>query len=283
MKITEINLVQLKDVTVYFSLTKRILAEFLELPEMYEEIAIFVGNKRNYQNGSANVAISKFLGLSEGDRIHTEGIHLPAHCLSKGKKGCVQIVMDVFETLPLWKQAFAVRHEFCHLLHPLSHSPTLDLLSKKYSREWLANLGGYRWEYQVHLCVIKRYLDDWLREPLGISKDIMSPRSLYRRERKMKGAEHAISIAIANSVNILRIIYLNEYLLTITQVSNQLKEQFKQNLKRYEGYLDSWWRCLQKDVKSKLPMPRELLSPNHFEDEEAFFRQISHLLAIAGI
>jgi len=130
---------------------------------------------------------------------------------------------------------------------------------------------------------MKRYLDDWLREPLGIPKNILSPRSFYRRERKMKGVRHAIFIEINNSINVLRIIYLHEHLLRIPQVPNQLKEDFEQNLKRYKRYLDSWWRCLQKDVDHKLPSLREWLSREHFENEEIFFDRISHLLTIIGI
>lgn len=282
MKTTEINLTQREEAKLYVSLVKKILLEFQELPKMYEEIAILVAYKQQYQNGNVNIAVSKFLGVSR-DAIHTKMDDKPAHCTSMGEKGCIQIVIDVFETCPPWKQAFVIRHEICHLLHRPSYSATLELLCNKYSRDWLANLVGYRRDYQVHQCMIKRYLDDWLREPLGISKGAISPRSFYRRQRKMKGSRHAIFIGISNSVNVLRIIYLHEYLLKVPQVPNQLKKNFEQNLKRYNGYLDSWWRCLQKDIESKLPTPRELLKRNHFEDEETFFSQISQLLTTAGV
>jgi hypothetical protein len=283
MRTTEIDLTQQDKNKAYFSLVKKILSEFPRLPEMYEEIAILVAYTQHYQNGRANAAISEFLGLSGQDKIYTKGDGKPAHCISQGKKGCIQIVVDAFEPLAEWKQAFVVRHEFCHLLQSSSHSSILQLLSKEYPQEWLANLVGYQRDYQVHLCMIERYLQDWLREPLGISKEVMGPRSFYRRVRKTEGVRQAILIGILNSVNVLRIIYLHEHLLTKLRIPNALREHFEQNLGRYNEYLDSWWRCLQKDIRKTLPAPRELLSRKHFEDEGAFLGQISQLLATADI
>lgn len=283
MKIFETNLTQREEVKLYVSLAKKIIFEFAELPKIYEETAIIAALKQHYENGSVNRTVAKFLGLSKENRVYTRRDDKPAHSISRETKGCIQIVVDFFEVLPPWKQAFVVRHECCHLLHRPSYSPTLELLSKKYARGWLANLVAYRRDYRVHLCMIKRYLDDWLREPLGISKVVMSPRSFYRRERKMKGVQHAILIGISNSVNVLRIIYLYEYLLTIPQLPNQLKEQFERNVKRYKGYLASWWRCLQKEIDRRSPSLRGWLSREHFEDEEIFFDRISQLLVAFGV
>jgi hypothetical protein len=283
MRTTEIDLTQPDKSKPYFSLVKKILSEFPRLPEMYEEIAILVAYTQHYQNGRANAAISEFLELSGQDKIYTKMDGKPAHCISKGKKVCIQIVVDNFEPLAEWKQTFVVRHEFCHLLQCPSNSPIFQLLSKKYPQEWLANLVGYYRDYQVHLRMIERCLQDWLREPLGISKEVMSPRSFYRRERRTKGVRQAILIGILNSVNVLRIIYLYEHLLTKLQIPNVLREHFEQDLGRYDEYLDPWWRCLQKDIGKTLPAPRELLSREHFEDEGAFLGQISQLLATADI
>ena len=282
MKISEIDLTQ-REVKPCVSLAERILSEFPELQKMYDEIAIIVAYKQHHENGSVNGIVAKFLRLSKQDKIHIRADDKPAQSISRGTKGCIQIVVEIFEGLPQWKQAFVLRHECCHLLRRPSYSPTLESLTKEYAMDWLANLVAYRREYQVHLCMIKRYLDDWLREPLRIPEGGMSPRSFYRRERKMKGVRHAIFIGISNSVNVLRIIYLHEYLLTIPQLPNQLKEHFEQDLKRYKGYLDSWWRCLQKDIDRRLPSLREWLSRKHFENDETFLNLISQLLVTIGI
>lgn len=283
MRIAEIDLIQQDESGLYFSLVKKILSEFPQLPEMYEEIAILVADTQHYQNGRANAAISKFLGLSGQNRIYTKRNCTPAHCISHGKKGCLQIVVDLFRPLAPWKQAFVVRHECCHLLRDPRHSPALQRLSEKYPQDWLESLVGYRRDYQVHLCMIEKYLHDWIREPLGISEDVMSPRSFYRHERKAKGARHAILIGIANSVNVLRIIYLHEQLLSKSQIPHAVRKHSEQDLERYNGYLDSWWYCLQKDIEGPLSPPREMLSREHFGDEEAFLGRISQLLATAGI
>lgn len=282
-KISKINLTQREEVEPYISLAKKILFEFKELSKMYDEIAIIAAYKQHCEDESINGIIAKFLGLSNQDIIYTRDGDKPAHCAIIGTKACIVIVVDLFEVFPQWKQAFVVRHECCHLLHGPSYSPTLESLCKKYAQDWLASLVAYRSDYQADLCVIKRYLDDWLRDPVGIPKGTMSPRSFYRRERKMRGVRNAILIGISNSVRVLQIIYLQQYLLTIPQLPSQLKEHHKQNLKRYEGYLDSWWRCLQKDVDCRLPSPREWLRREHFENEEIFFKRISQLLATIGI
>ena len=160
--------------------------------------------------------------------------------------------MEVFDALPRWKKVLCLRHECCHLLDRSGPSPTLEMLMKKYGW-WLTNLVGYR-------------------------RDI-GPRKLYRRERRTRGVEVAVYNAIDNSVKVLSFVYLFEHLVGLPHLPGQFREEFQQDLKRYNEYLDSWWHCLQKDVKCKLLSPREWLSSDDFKNEERYFGRISRLVA----
>jgi len=185
--------------------------------------------------------------------------------------------VEVFDALPRWKKVLCLRHECCHLLDRSGPSPTLEMLMKKYGW-WLTNLVGYRREYMAHLCATERSLDDWLRSPVSIESDI-GPRKLYRRERRTRGVEVAVYNAIDNSVKVLSFVYLFEHLVGLPHLPGQFREEFQQDLKRYNEYLDSWWHCLQKDVKCKLLSPREWLSSDDFKNEERYFGRISRLVA----
>lgn len=283
MKIIELNLLQGAKAKEHISLAKEIASEFPELQEMFNDVAIVVSCKQHHQDGSVDQAVKSYFDPSKNfDIIHSPKLK-PAYCIIREKQAVIVIVADIINELPDWKQAFVIRHEFCHLLHRSKPSPALSDLKTKYSKEWLFFLREYREEYVVHICMIKRYLNDWIRaDEIGF-RDVESPRDCYRRIKKTKGKTSAIAVGIDNAVHLLQVVYVLEYLLETLKGPNVKRTIFEHKLEKHKKWLISWWYFIQKDVDSDLSPPREWLTREHFEDKEAFFSQISELLEAINI
>lgn len=272
MKISELNLTNRKDVDEILMMTRRVIKEFPELPEMYEEIVILLASARQVENGELDRTLERILGC----RVLTTKKSSPGHGIGVGKKGCLQVILEPFEKRSKRTQRFIIRHECGHLLFPSKPSPSLNFLRGKYPGNFLSRLESFQQDYPVHLCMIERYTEDWLEKPLGIPKGVTRPRIAYRQVIKQGGVKQAILCAIINSVNILRIIYIYEFLLSKRP---DLKKKLAGDIQRYHRYLNSWWHCLRKGTCCQLAEPAKIFKPHHFESREGFFRQILWLLA----
>jgi hypothetical protein len=73
-----------------------------------------------------------------------------------------------------------------------------------------------------------------------------------------------------NSFNLLGLIYLNEYIIK----KFDKKNSFEKGLQRYEKYITSFWKCIEKDSKEKLPLPEDWILTEHLLDEELFFQRL---------
>jgi len=270
MKITELNLTDSKDVGEILMMIREVIEEFSEFPERYEEIVILLASAKQAEDGTLDKTLESIFGR----RILTTNKSLPGHGLGVGTKGCLQAILEPFENMSERMQRFMIRHECGHLLFPHKTSISLSILQAKYSGN-LAVLESFQNDYPVHLCIIERYTEGWLEKPLGISKNMVSPRIAFRQETRKGGVKQAIFYAIINSVNVLRIIYIYDFLLS---KHPELKEKFTSDIQRYHRYLNSWWYCLAKGTNCKLPEPTKILKPHHFESKESFFSQILWLL-----
>ena len=271
MKVSELNLTDRKVVDEIIMIIREVIKEFSEFPEMYEEIVILLASIKQVENGTLDKTLESILGF----RVLTTDKLSPGHGLGVGTKGCLQVILEPFENLSKRIQRFMIRHECGHLLFPYKPSTSLNFLREKYPGNFLNTLESFQDDYPVHLCMIERYTEDWLEKPLGIRKDVISPRVAYRQEFRKGGVKRAILFAIINSINILRIIYIYKFLLSKTP---ELKKRFTSDILRYHRYLNSWWRCLQKGTNCQLPEPKKIIKPHHFENKESFFHQILWLL-----
>ena len=249
-----------------------------ELSDIYNEIAIIQAYNEHYESETVRECARSFLRISmlvRGQIINEK----PAHSLSSGRKGCIDINVNILETYPEWKKAFVIRHECSHLVKRPDFSPTLQSLTFTYPREMLNKLVSYRRHLLVHKLMIDRWMEDWLREPIRLPDQPGSPRTIFRA-RRIRDVRDAIFYGITCSVQILFLTYLNEYLLQKSNLPNTEEERLRSDMKRYRGYLDSWWRCLQKEVDRKLLSPFEWFSREHFKNEEIFFSRVNELLDI---
>ena len=272
MKVSELNLTDRKDVGEILMMIREVIKEFSELPERYEKIVILLASTKQVEDGTLDKTLESILGY----RVWTADKSSPGHGLGVGTKGCLQVILEPYENLSKRMQRFMIRHECGHLLFPHKTSMSLNILQAKYPRNFLAVLENFQNDYPVHLCMIERYTEDWLEKPLGIRKNVVSPRVAFRQEIRKRGIKQAIFHAIINSINILRIIYIYDFLLS---KHPELKEKFTSDIERYHGYLNSWWHCLEKGTNCKLPEPTKVLKPHHFESKEDFFSRILWLLA----
>ena len=272
MKVSELNLTDRKDVGEILMMIREAIKEFSELPERYEEIVILLASTKQVEDGTLDKTLESILGY----RVWTTDKSSPGHGLGVGTKGCLQVILEPFENLSKRRRSFMIRHECGHLLFPHKTSISLNILQAKYPRNFLAVLENFQNDYPVHLCMIERYTEDWLEKPLGIRKNVVSPRVAFRQEIRKRGVKQAMFYAIINSINILRIIYIYEFLFS---KHPELKEKFASDIERYHRYLNSWWHCLEKGTNCRLPEPTKILKSHHFENKEDFFSRILWLLA----
>ena len=273
MEFSIFNIDSEKESEYYVTLAKSVLNEFPELSAKYQNLAVILAKRNRFQDGTVSQAIRKFFSAEELNFNSAEKI---ASSGSIGNKGYVSIVLDEFCSLSIWEQKFVLRHECGHLLlHSSIPSPTVrKLLEMGCPIGFISKMRNAQHDYQIHEIMLKKYPDDWFKKPVRISESAGSPRKFYRAQKKKLGVNQALFDAIWNSFNLIRLIYLNE------QIIRNFKktEPFITDLQRYETQLTSFWNCIQKDSKGRLPMSRDWVQIEDLEDEERFFQKVSHLL-----
>ncbi len=274
MEFRELNLTDKKNTERMVMLVREIVTEFPELEAQYEDITILLVSKEQFQDGTLDRALKTIFGFA----ISTStGGSVVACGIGVGRKGCLQFVLEPFENQSERMQRFVIRHECCHLLFPQIRSESQQLLLKNYPSDFLSQLEFLRNEYPVNTCMMERYAEDWLQKPPEFSEEIISPRIAYRQAAKREGVGQANFCAIINSIHVLQVIYIYEFLLSRKP---ELKEKCAGDIRRYYGYLNSWWHCLERSSESQLPKPDKIFRPYHFASKEKFFHQISSLLAL---
>lgn len=254
------------------SLVEETIKQYSEIADIYKEIIVLIADEdaidRGFFDENENRLFGKIpISLTEKTRpISSSG--LPP-------VSCIKINLDKFAAFPKWKQEFAIRHECCHLLTTSSTlSRTLEELLQIYPLQYLRNIIRYRREFVAHICMLKRYPSDWLREPVRIPEKIMSPRTFYRKIKKEKGRRAAIEVAISNSLKVLSLIYICEYIVENVKDSIEVKT----DLTRYNSYLQSWWHQVRKDTNNRIPIISNLIRRDDFLNEENYFEKVKKLL-----
>jgi len=257
------------------SLFEGTIAEFEGLSSIYSKITVLAASEDAIKKGFFEHQEKRIFGEPI---IPLTGQTQSLSSSGSPPEGCIKVNLDRFDSFPHWKQMLAIRHECCHLLRASLSSRTLGRLLKVYSFEYLRDIIRYRREFVAHICILKQYPSDWLREPVRIPKTIGSPRTFYRKIKKENGVRAAVEVAISNSIKILSLIYIYEVLAENIVVPAELTK----DLQRYKSYLGSWWYQVSKDTDSRIPVVSDVIRVEDFEDEEIFFQKVEGLLNQVG-
>lgn len=277
MNLKVINLDSETDSRHYCTLVESILDEFQELDKKYQDLALILANRDKVQDRTVIEKLRQFFSL---DTLSIVSMEKVASSGSIGKKGYICIVLNEFRLLPEWEQQFALRHECGHLLlHSSVPSNTArELMEIGCPTGFVSKMRNAQHDYQVHVLMLDKYPNDWFKKPVRISENVGSPRTFFRSQKKKVGLKQALFDAIWNSFNLIRLIYLNQYI--ISNFENT--EPFSIDIQRYEVQLASFWRCIQKGTNKKLPSPKDWIKINDLNDEEIFFKKVKYLLSLIG-
>jgi hypothetical protein len=275
MNFSAITIDSEEDIKSYVTLAKSIIDEFSELSSKYQNLALVLVKRDKIQKGIVVEKLKEFFCLEKLDIVSTEKI---ASSGSIGNKGYLLLVLDEFGLLPEWEQKFALRHECGHLLlHSSIPSHTVrEMLEIGCPIGFVSKMRNALHDYQVHRLMIVKYPTDWFKKPVRISENASSPRKFFRTQKKKFGLKQALFDAIWNSFNLIRLIYLDEFI--ISKFKN--KETFTVDLQRYERQLSSFWKCIQKETEKKVPAPKEWIKSDDLQEEEQFFKRVKYLLTL---
>lgn len=254
-------------------LIEQAIVRFTGLSNVYDRITVLVADQHAINSGFFERNEKRLFGKTT---MALSGKTTAILSASLPPKGCIEINSDKFCSFPEWKQKFAIRHECCHLLEVSPSSTTLQRLVQAYGFEYMRDIIRYRREFVAHICMLKRYPSDWLREPLRIPENIMSPRVFYGKIKRNKGPRAAVEVAISNCIKVLSLVYIYEYLIENVKCSSQLRR----DLGRYKSYLQSWWNQVRRDTSNKLPLISDFIQKQDFEDKETFFQKVENLLGL---
>jgi hypothetical protein len=272
MKVTVTNFQQ-RDVEPYVKLVEDIVAqEFSELNHLFDELRILIGNADDIRNGLFWKQAKEFLGNTELVSL-TKDVFVIRNWANP-PKALIEINLSTFETYEQWKQKLAIRHECCHLLHYEKSPAIFNELLKGYSQNYLNDFVRYMNEYCAHLCVIQRYPNDWMIEPLGFRKTKQSPSVFYNITKAKEGTKAALHSSIKNIVYILSVLYLYESL------PPNLKSKVKKKKKVAKKYLADFFKTMKKDLPIDFPPPENWLTPEDFLSSGVYFEKVQKLFAL---
>jgi hypothetical protein len=264
-----------KDSKYFVTLLKSILDDFQGLDEKYQNLALILANRDKLQDGTIIEKLRQFFSV---EKLKIFSMEKVASSGSIGKKGYLLIVLNEFSLLPEWEQQFALKHECGHLLlHSSVPSHTVKkLLEIGCPVGFLSKMRNAQHDYQVHKLMLEKYPNDWFKKPVRISENAGSPRKFFRTQKKKFGLKQALFDAVWNSFNLIRLIYLNQFI--ISEFKNT--EAFTIDLQRYETQLTSFWKCIQKETNRQLPSPKDWIKIDDLQDEETFFTRVQYLLVL---
>lgn len=275
MDLSVINLDSEKDSKYYVTLVRSILDEFQGLDEKYQNLALILAKRDSVQDRTVIEKLRQFFSVK---RLNIVSMEKVASSGSIGNKGYLCIVLDEFSLLPEWEQQFALKHECGHLLlHSSVPSNTVrKLLEIGCPIGFVSKMRNAQHDYQVHNLMLEKYPNGWFKKPVRISENAGSPRTFFRSQKKKLGLKQALFDAIWNSFNLIRLIYLDQFI--ISNFENTAP--FTIDLQRYEAQLASFWKCVQKETNRQLPSPKDWIKINDLKDEEAFFKRVQYLLSL---
>ena len=170
------------DVSRLIELIKKVSEEdFPELKHNYATIKVVFFRADNMLGDKLEKEVNDFIGgwlisLNEASALRTT---------SAPPKACLQIELRTFEIFPSWKQSFSLRHEFAHMIKKEA-SKTLSNLISEYGVDTMRSFVRYENEFGVHLLMIEKWQDDWLKEPVGFNDSLPNPALVALSIRKTK-------------------------------------------------------------------------------------------------
>ena len=255
----------------YLAMVKQETIQFSELRKLYKKVYIMVATEKEigkqfFEEEQLKLFGSKSIQLSEENySISISGMP---------PTGCIMINHDKFILLSEWKQKFAIRTMCIRLANLRTPSKNLTGLLSKYQIAYLCDMISYQRQYVSDIYMLKHYPSDWLREPKRIPETAQDPITFYDKVKNEHGIKAAIEVAISNSVRILYLIFIYEY------IDDNIKGALdsKKEIDRYRKYLVAWSNCVQKDIDDRVPMIGNLVQKGDFEDEEKLFGKIGSAL-----
>lgn len=260
-----------EDVSNYYDLIGKVIKEdFSELSSKYSTIKVLMFRLENIAPETVKKEIEDFLGgkvlnLSDNQPITIRFTAYPP-------KACLEINLSTFEKFEEWKQRLAIRHECAHMLF-YQQSKTLMSLLTKYGEEKIKAFIKFYDEYEVHALMIKKWVDDWLKEPVGATDSMPDPAIIAFQIRKSQGKRESMFFEIQNMVHLITLLKLYE------MVPNEKKNIIKDKKSNAKKYLRVFANALTVDSK-KFTEPTNWFDKQDLLTLEAYFQKIEKLLTL---
>ena len=259
-----------EDISKYFILVSKIIdKDFPDLKNKYTFIKIIVFRSDRTSSDELEKVVNDFLGKC----ISLTGQFFPIRTTANPPKACFEINISIFEKYENWKQAFEIKHECAHLLFKTDQPKTLNHLISKYGVEKITHFVRFQHEYVVHFFMIKKWQEDWLKEPVGFNESMPNPSIAALGVRKSSGRKEAMFFCIQNIVHLMTLLKLYDI------IPNDNKRLVIKKKLTAKKYLQSFSNALNVDSKN-FPEPRNWFDAADFSTEEIHFQKIEKLLTI---
>jgi hypothetical protein len=257
------------DVSRLIEVTKKVSEEdFPELKHKYAIIEVVFFRADNMLGDKLEKEVNDFIGGSVISLNETSALRTT----SAPPKACLQIELSTFETYPSWKQSFSLRHEFAHMIKK-EESKALSNLISEYGVDKMRSFVRYENEFGVHLLMIEKWQDDWLKEPVGFNDSLPNPALATLSIRKTKGKKEAMLFCVQNIVHLLTLIKLYD------NVSDDKKGQVRVKKRMAKQYLQSFNGALKVDSKN-FPESHCWFDKDDFLTQTLYYQKIGKLLAL---
>lgn len=256
------------DVSGFRTLIEKISEEdFPQLNQKYNEMKVVFYNNVTKLNGIVEKEVSDFIG---GTPVSLRKDSSGLRTTSAPPKAFLSVELKTFEAFPIWKKSLSLRHEFAHMLNK-ENPKTLSTLLAKYGVSKIGDFVRFENEFGVHLLMIQKWQDDWLKEPIGFKDSMPNPANTALAIRKTKGKKEAMLFCIKY------IVHLSTFLKLYDKIADEKKGQVRAKKLRAKKYLQSFAGALRVDSKS-FPEPYRWFDDDDFLTQEAYYQKIEKLL-----
>jgi hypothetical protein len=248
------------------SLIEDTITQFRDLAPIYNKIRVVIigGPKKSRFKEKEEI---EFLG----EKPKSFRNDLPAlQSCEKPPNGMITIDLDQFTCFSTKKKICVIRHECCHLYHHADIERFYERLVSKYGEEFAKNIIRFQREYTAHSCMISRWPEDWLDEPLGFKSSIKSPENAYEDNKRTSGKKSAILFGITNIIHMLSLLSL------YSQIPTDINERLGDRKSRLDAFIRRFYKKIRDDLdnKKQLSKPKEWLTNSDFISIDDYIRKI---------
>lgn len=287
MNIATTDLTDGKNVNYYIGLARKIMKEFPELSDLFDDIKIVSAYSFQFRDGTVDKISEDFLKekTKYGLGIREEQLGRSVRSMGK-RKFCIELVVDNLKNQPEWRCQLFFRHEFCHGIdeNRTDKAISFQKLKERFGIDFALHLREYLREYRAWKCVQRRYGSNELVRFLEVSalsrkkKRAKSPEDDYKNAGK-QNTKMAILVGLLYSLEQLCVLYLFESL----PGSMKNIPLTKEDVKERRRFLRAIWRCMKEDTRNKMPFLANWVKPEHFDDYEIFYRRFVDLFELIEI